>query len=96
MNKQERVTNYIYGMFDKENVQIVIPDCVQNDCYMEGSVDGKIVIYNICNCSKNLLFHSAWALNLTYGVSCVPRFDHYFNSGTLRVLIKGAESEESL
>jgi len=46
MNRQERLTRYINAMFDKDNVRTVIPDCVQNDFYMEGSVDGKIVIYN--------------------------------------------------
>ncbi len=96
MNRQERLTRYINAMFDKDNVRTVIPDCVQNDFYMEGSVDGKIVIYNICNCSKNLLYQVAWCLYHKHDVTCVTRFNPYTNSGTIRVLIKGDERVANL
>jgi len=87
MNKQERATHFINGMFGEENVRMVIPDCVQNDCCMRGEVDGKIVVYNVRKCSRDLFFVAAECLYRKYDVSCSPRFDPYTNSGTIKVLI---------
>lgn len=88
MNKEESVTHYINAMFDKDNVQMAIPDCVQNDCYMEGVVDSKVVIYYIRNCSRNLLHQAKTCLYYNHGATCVIHFDPYSNSGTIIALIK--------